>query len=120
MRRRRDRYDTQSRSSRFEPVTTLDSYLRVLEDRRYYDPLPDVLRVPRAFPQEAARIRAKSSPVKGVRNDTLSHRVGFAVPDRVAMCVRRKQRREVIHALGKSGSGGSRRRRRNAWSDVDC
>lgn len=44
----------------------------------------------------------------------------FAVPERVGVCVRRKQRREVLLALrlGKKGSRG--RRRRNPWSGVSC
>lgn len=45
----------------------------------------------------------------------------FAAPGAVVMCVRRKQRREVIHALKLSGKGSrARYRRRNSWSGVHC
>lgn len=80
---------------------------------------PDPLRPPKAFMRSATRLVVKSTP-NALRNDTLSHRVGFAVPKKVAICIRRKQRREVILALGKGGKGARARRRRNRWSDVDC
>lgn len=44
----------------------------------------------------------------------------FAVPDRVLICVRRKRRKEVLHALKKTGKGGQKRPRRNWYSDVTC
>lgn len=122
MRRRRD--EVRRRPDFAVPDSLLDRILTEpvtlsLEDRRIYNPMRE-LAPPRAYPRDAARITVKSSPARSQRYDTLSARVGFAVPERVAMCVRRKQRREVIHALRKNGSGGSRRRRRTIWSDVDC
>lgn len=54
--------------------------------------------------------------------DVPSFRIGFG-PRRavgfLALCVRRKVRREVLLALGRGG-GGKRRPRRNKWSDVRC
>lgn len=52
----------------------------------------------------------------------LSRRVGFQHPWQVMICVRRKQRREVIHALGHAGSGRKSQRapKRNFWSEVHC
>lgn len=49
----------------------------------------------------------------------------FARPDKIAVCVRRKRRREVLHALRLTnkrsrGSGGGRRRNRTPWSNVKC
>lgn len=45
----------------------------------------------------------------------------FTAPDQVAVCVRRKERREIIFA---SGNGGARRHRkkpkRNYFSDIRC
>ena len=48
-------------------------------------------------------------------------RVQFAVPKKVAICIRRKARREVLHALKltKKGKGGGARKR-NLWSNVKC
>lgn len=90
-----------------------------VDDRRFFDPAGP-LRPAYSVYRADRRIIAKSSAVGSPRNDTLSARVGFAVPKRVAVCVRRQQRKEVIHALGKQGAGGSTRRRRNSWSNVDC
>lgn len=47
------------------------------------------------------------------------HRVGFEVPDSVVVCVRRKQRREVIHAKGRAGTR-VRKPRRNQYSEIAC
>lgn len=104
------------------PVTAYVNPRAVLavDDRRFFDPAGP-LRPAYSFGRDARRIIAKSSPVGSLRNDTnLSARVGFAVPKRVAVCVRRQQRKEVIHALGKQGAGARARRRRSVWSNVDC
>lgn len=45
---------------------------------------------------------------------------GFAVPHKVSLCVRRKQRREVLFALKRTGKGSRTPKRRNYWSDVRC
>ena len=100
-------------------VTTLPFSPLQVDDRRFFDPAGP-LRPAYSVYRADRRLIAKSSTVGSPRNDTLSARVGFAVPKRVAVCVRRQQRKEVIHALGKQGGGGSRRRRRNSWSDIDC
>lgn len=101
------------------PVDPLDDRLLEVQDLRTWHPL-GFLRPPGAFVRSAARQVVKSKP-NALGND-ISSRVGFAVPKKVLVCVRRKQRKEVLHALGKTGGGArvSRRRRRNAWSDVDC
>lgn len=100
------------------PVSLPRSVVRSVEDRRTFHPLR-TSRPAAALPRAASRLVVKSSAVNHFR-DNLSARVGFAVPERVAVCVRRKERREVIHAIGRAGGGGSRRRRRNNWSDVIC
>lgn len=104
------------------PVTAYVNPRAVLavDDRRRYDPAGP-LRPAYSFGRDARRIIAKSSPVGSPRNDTnISARVGFAVPKRVAVCVRRQQRKEVLHAFKRAGGGVSRKRRRNEWSNVDC
>lgn len=45
---------------------------------------------------------------------------GFKVPERVAVCVRRKSRREVLFAKRHTGRGARSRKRFNYWSDVRC
>lgn len=49
-------------------------------------------------------------------------RLRFAVPRSVHLCVKRKQRKEIMHALQKAGKKGVGRskKRRNQWSDVKC
>lgn len=92
------------------------------DDRRRFHPAGP-LRPAFSFRAADRRIVVKqSSRSAPKRNDTYSDwRVAFAVPHRVAVCVRRKQRREVIHALKLTGKGSrARRHRRNTWSDVDC
>lgn len=45
--------------------------------------------------------------------------LAFSNPKFTAICIRRKQRREVLLALGKGG-GGKKRPRRNSFSQVRC
>lgn len=48
-------------------------------------------------------------------------RQAFKFPDRVLVCVRRKQRRETLFALGRTGKGSKNpNRRRSEYSDVSC
>jgi len=96
--------------------------VRLLEDRRLFHP-SRALRPALSFYHKAAKIvyRAKSSAVPSSRmTPMVSPRVGFAVPRDVAVCVRRKARKEVMHATGKAGGRVSRKRRRNLYSSVDC
>lgn len=47
--------------------------------------------------------------------------IGFGDPSTVAVCVRRKQRREVLHAYRRTRKGsGAGRRRRNEYSNTKC
>lgn len=96
--------------------------LQLLEDRRLFHP-ERAVRPALSFYRDAGRVivsKGVSSPQR-LRND-ISSRIGFSVPKHVAVCIRRKERKEVIHAIGKAGRGGrvSSRRRRNYWSGVDC
>lgn len=53
----------------------------------------------------------------------IPQRVGFTLPWQVIICVRRKRRREVLHALniaGRSGVGRGKRQHRNEYSEVRC
>lgn len=49
----------------------------------------------------------------------LSRFVGFAAPARIAVCIRRRARREVLFAKGKTWKVTGHRRR-NQWSGVHC
>lgn len=86
-----------------------------VEDRRQYHP--------------AGQYRPASSPRKAVAPTSIAKRSAMSVghpyrvfnaPSHVAICVRRKVRDEVLHALGKTGRGSGRPRRRTQWSNVKC
>lgn len=94
------------------PRTLLSSPLQELGDRRRYNPTKGVA-PPAATRRSATRLVSPLySPLNSVR---------FAEPKRVAICVRRKQRKEVLHAKRiAGGKGGFRKRRNNFWSKVSC
>lgn len=88
---------------------------QLLEDRRQFHPAR-ALRPARSFFGKAHVVVRKPSRV-GNRN-VVPNGVRFEVPKNVAICIRRKERREVLIAKGAGGSG--RPKRRNAWSYVSC
>lgn len=61
---------------------------------------------------------------RGVRSKGVSDigaRSGFEDARNVIVCVRRKERREVLHALRRTGSGSGRGPRRISWkSSIGC
>lgn len=61
-------------------------------------------------PTKRARSRTNFAPVQ----------MAFTAPAQTLVCVRRSRRREVLHALKKTGKGGQRRPRRSRWSDYKC
>lgn len=115
-----------------------------LEDRRFWHPEADY-RPALVSPGKRARVVETFSPsvpvvsseswaraVPGKPSPSSRPRGGptfgrppraqfqFVNPDRVAVCVRRERRREVMFAkkLTRKGAGGAKRR--NWWSDVKC
>lgn len=86
------------------------SQLSELEDRRTYragDEVPA---------QNSSRAVAKTKLDLGQVRQVLA----FAHPRSVLVCVRRKIRDEVLHALGKTGKGSGRPRRFNSNSRIKC
>lgn len=47
-------------------------------------------------------------------------RLRFKAPERVLICVRRHQRKEVMFATNKAGRGGQRRPTRNNYTNIHC
>lgn len=93
--------------------------LRDIEDRREHHPL--------GFFRPARKLDGGGSDpvvVRSPKNKSkafLARGLGFARPGAVVVCVRRKQRKEVLHALKKTGRGrGGGRKRRNWWSTISC
>lgn len=98
-----------------------------IEDRRQFHPVHPA--PPRSFPNRteyriaAATSASQRQPGTGARGRPslfLSPHVAFRAPGRVLICIRRKVRREVLHAKGVAGGRVSRRRRRNENSNISC
>lgn len=114
-------------SFRSSPARLVSSrgFLREIEDRREYH--PEGVYAPAQSTIKAAReLKFFSNGSTRVRrNDRSSYQypsplVAFASPSKVAVCIRRKQRSEVMHALGKAGKVGQRKPRFNYLSEVSC
>lgn len=109
------------------PSVTLNTF----EDRRTFHPEP-YTRVAFALPRSASQLVAghhrnvnvnkSSHPGKASYPVALSvpSRIAFKVPERVALCVRRSRRKEVLFALGRTGKGSHSPKRRNKWSSIGC
>lgn len=102
--------------------------LRTFEDRRSFD-FNDVFRPARTFSGVVANTRLRRFPTRrsqvqkkfsGLRPEYSRSFVAFTAPDRVLMCVRRKQRREVMFAKGKTGRRGQKRPKFNWFSRISC
>lgn len=99
-----------------QPTPSLD--LGLYEDRRRYDPL--------GFFRPARQMEGgRDGPLrvttpKNKSRAFLAHGLQFPSESTV-ICVRRKQRKEVLFAKRKTGKGArAHRRRRNRFSEVGC
>lgn len=129
---------------RLRRTTAVRPSVLTLEDRRLHHPDPltrpalalrryaaafaladrtprGVIRVGPTVGPTSARAAGTSKPASVFSRQTKSV-VSFAMPKKVAICVRRQRRKEVIHAIGKAGAGSrnSRPPRRNEFSDISC
>lgn len=101
-----------SRHFGFTPMRLASSPpLRAFEDRRQWHP-ERWGRPVLGFKRAATRLVVPSSP-----GPKLTHRIAFLDPRRVIVCLRRKARREVLHALGKGGGGNPKRK---PTSNIEC
>lgn len=96
----------------------------LLSDRRQYHPdkgyaIPFSKRKYQARVEERIKKVVTKTAKRKVRYDRSVF--GFAVPKRVELCIRRKQRREVLFAMRRTGKGSHALvRRRNHYSEVSC
>lgn len=103
-------------------LKTLSDRLTKIEDRRTWSPLGPK-RSARSFNKAHHTLVVKKPRLKSAANvfGALSHKVRFAAPRKVLVCVRRQARKEVIFAKGKNGRGVRRRNpKRNWFSSVSC
>lgn len=92
----------------------------VPDDRRMYDPTRNTRRISSYGLNRHAVVPANVDRFgKAIRD--LPYKLRFELPGRLAICVRRRTRREVLHALRHAGKTGMQRRKRiNFWSNVSC
>jgi len=94
-----------------------------LEDLRQFH--PDPARPATELPGRRARIIERPAKIKWGRimypQSYAKARMGYAHPENVITCLRRKARKEIMFALGlrKKGSGAGRRKR-NHRSNIKC
>lgn len=124
-RRRRNR---SGERDHFSPITNFvvrrsmilpsSSPVKLLEDRRYYHPL-DLFRPAAALHRSDADVIERRPPQKASFPKLFPAGISsFRVPEKVSICARREERREVLFAT--RGLNGSKRKRRNYFSSVSC
>lgn len=111
---RRDTFSriTSGRQLISEPLPIKSISLTNIEDNRRFT--PDSYRPARSLNQMRAPIKVRLDPRK---KPTLTQ--VFADPLRTIVCIRRKMRKEVLHAAGVAGSR-VRRGRYNEKSNISC
>lgn len=95
-------------------------------DRRVFEPdrlVKAAFTLPRnilTHPLNAARIVARQN-VRKIQPSQTKAVLAFAKPSRVALCIRRSIRKQVLHAFKQTGAGKHHRRPRlNEWSSISC
>lgn len=91
-----------------------------VEDRRVFHPAGPVNRPVFSSPRSAARVVARQRPSSPYFPSQTKAILTFDVPNRVSICVKRKVRKQVLHAVNKAGKRGQRKPRRNFWSSISC
>lgn len=93
------------------------SPLLPVEDRRRYHPLREFRPAHVLGGRSASRVvldRPRTRPF------SFPDVLRFAIPKKVALCIRRKERRETLFAMKRTRSGAGRPKRRNYWSAIKC
>lgn len=101
------------------PVEVSPFDLSLLEDGRQYHP-EGVFRPPLSFDGYTDLEVPRAVPGAAARPTALPVAVGFANPERVGICVRRRTRREVLFAKNFHRRGAGSARRHTRWSKVKC
>lgn len=95
--------------------------LSQVEDRRAFHPLSSWRPARLLSGHPAPPVVPKSAPPgRSFRGRFPFHGLRFAVPERVVICVRRHERREVMFAKKRAGKRGQRKPRRNWYSAISC
>lgn len=116
--------DRQRRSERWETLRAWSArtMLSLIEDRRSSHP-DGPYRSPRSVDRARQRFVAVTprAPYRRLPTYSVPSRIGFREPSRVAICIRRHARREVMFALRRTGRGAGRSPHRyTPYSLVRC
>lgn len=113
-------YPRRSRPYRFQELTTIEDFRRFHPRRVLQYPKsllrqmkPRIVAKPKAYTdygRYGGRHLYRPRPVT----------LGFLTPKKVLICVRRKMRKEVLHAFKKTGKGGQKRPLRTQFSNFHC
>ena len=109
----------QSLPVRVRSRSAIGSTLQQVQDLRSFDFEPDtrpaltlrstVASVGASLPQ-----KPKTAPSK------VPYQIAFSAPAETLVCVRRHRRKQVLHALRKTGKGGQKKARWSKWSSYRC
>ena len=106
-------------------VEPFSSPLTEVEDRRNWNP-DGILSPARSISKPRHRLKVAD---RKYNNDVFSNLrnvsqtkgvITFQAPQKVAICIRRKIRKEVLFATNKGGKVGQRRPKRNSYSSISC
>lgn len=124
--RRRSNEVAHSTSSFAVRPTPIVLNLRSIEDRRSYHP-DGPLRPAKTVSGHRIKPLVVKTPTnkkygwKAIKAaSTVPKKVSFSVPKKTLICIRREQRREVLHALKKTKRGAGGSRKLNWFSEVSC
>lgn len=129
-RRKTEHRETHDFSNRRLVARPKSTPLTAIEDRRRFH--PDGFAAPaQSFKKTRHRIteqtyqRKKSINQKSVLPNFYTPtieigKLAFQEPKNILVCVRRKVREEVLHALKKTGKRGQKRKKFNYYSSISC
>lgn len=101
----------------FESASVPAAVMGLYGDRRLYHPEGSDRPVD-AYIRSARRLQV-ARKVRGIAR-AVPMGISFWRPSKVLICVRRRMRREVMHALGIAGSGGLKYPRYTWHSEISC
>lgn len=128
--RRSLRFDNQLLLTRRFTVTPIrevwsNAEIRRIDDKRQFRPGGVSSR--RGITRSSTALVSGSGvrrPQKAVRSfqgyQSPPHQIGFSRPQEVSLCVRRRTRREVMHATGRAGRRGQKRAKWKPDSRISC
>ncbi|UYL83855.1 MAG: hypothetical protein [Wigfec virus K19_159] len=95
--------------------------LNQIQDLRRFHPAPEPFKRPAGALKRSATQLVIPADKKSTQRARLPSQVAFKAPPHVLVCIRRKQRKQVLFAKKLTGRGSrARKHTRNYWSSVKC